>query len=518
MVFAYVLVGWDGSFRSGFSRRQQLAHQATYELRARQQTSLTPRLQQSVKLLQMSALEFTREIEQALATNPFLEDSEDEGNTGASTDDTAMAAGPAEVVLNDTMSASAELQAPALTEAPPEVITELPELHDMQGEYSGDYPAARASGDGDSDVGQWARSMEDLRDRLSSELCSYRLAPRDRLMAEYIIEGLDEEGYLRTELTELAGEGVFDPMPEPEEWEVALKLVQQLDVPGLAARNLAECLKLQLAAMEPDTAGRDLAMHIVEHELERLGKHDFSGLARACQCPDDDLRQACALIRRLDPRPGLRYAKPDSSYVVPDVVVQKFNGQWIVTPNRAAMPRARLHRAYADLFRNARYSDRSPMAQELQEARWLIRNVEQRYSTIQRVAEAIVLRQQTFFEYGEIALRPLMLREIADELEIHESTVSRATSNKYMATPRGIFEFKHFFSRELYTDTGGSCSAAAVRALIKEMIDGEDANTPLSDVDLAQMLGKQGVVVARRTVSKYRGQLKYPPAEMRRQY
>jgi RNA polymerase sigma-54 factor len=494
-----------------------LAHQATYELRARQQTSLTPRLQQSVKLLQMSALEFTREIEQALATNPFLEEGEEESAT-ATADAQALPAVPADAALHESLAAAPDIQVASVTEAPPEVVTELPELPDMQPEYSGDYPAARASGDGDSDVGQWARSTEDLRDRLRNELCSYRLALRDRLMAEYIIEGLDEEGYLRTELTELAGEGVFDPAPEREEWEVALKLVQQLDTPGLAARNLAECLKLQLAAMPKETPARELAIHIVDHQLDRLGKHDFAGLVRSCQCSDDEMRQACALIRRLDPRPGLRYAEPDSSYVVPDVVVQKFNGQWIVTPNRAAMPRARLHRAYADLFRNARYSDRSPMAQELQEARWLIRNVEQRYSTIQRVAEAIVLRQQTFFEYGEIALRPLMLREIADELEIHESTVSRATSNKYMATPRGIFEFKHFFSRELYTDTGGSCSAAAVRALIKEMIDGEDASTPLSDVDLAHLLGKQGVVVARRTVSKYRGQLKYPPAEMRRQY
>jgi RNA polymerase sigma-54 factor len=502
-------------FLPAVKRRQQLAHQATYELRARQQTSLTPRLQQSVKLLQMSALEFTREIEQALATNPFLDEGEEDSTPA---DIGASATANADAAMNESLAAPQDLQAPAITEAPPEVVTELPELPDGQSEYSGDYPAARATGDSDSDVGQWARSTEDLRDRLCSELSSYRLAPRDRLMAEYIIEGLDEEGYLRTELTELAGDGVFDPLPEREEWEVALKLVQQMDTPGLAARNLAECLKLQLVAMDEEVPARDLAIHIVEHELERLGKHDFSGLVRACQCSDDAMREACALIRRLDPRPGLRYAQADSSYVVPDVVVQKFNSQWIVTPNRAAMPRARLHRAYADLFRNARYSDRSPMAQELQEARWLIRNVEQRYSTIQRVAEAIVLRQQTFFEYGEIALRPLMLREIADELEIHESTVSRATSNKYMATPRGIYEFKHFFSRELYTDTGGSCSAAAVRALIKEMIDGEDASTPLSDVDLAHMLGKQGVMVARRTVSKYRGQLKYPPADMRRQY
>lgn len=490
--------------------------QATYELRARQQTSLTPRLQQSVKLLQMSALEFTREIEQALATNPFLEESEDEGTATAPTG--AMPDTAGEPAVMDAPGDNEGPERSSVTDAPPEMITELPELPDTQGEYSGDYPAARGTGDGETDVGQWARSVLDLRDRLRGELCSYRLAPRERLLAEHIIEGLDEEGYLRAPLTELAGDGVFDPPTEKEEWEVSLKLVQQLDVPGLAARNLTECLNLQLTAMGADTPGRDLALRIVSTELERLGKHDFPGLARTLHCSDEALREACALIRHLDPRPGLRYAQPDSSYVVPDVVVQKFHGQWIVTPNRAAMPRARLHRAYADLFRNARYSDRSPMAQELQEARWLIRNVEQRYTTIQRVAESIVIRQQTFFEYGEIALRPLMLREVAEELEIHESTVSRATSNKYMATPRGIFEFKHFFSRELFTDTGGSCSAAAVRALIKEMIEGENNATPLSDVDLAQMLGEQGVVVARRTVSKYRGQLKFPPAEMRRQY
>jgi len=494
--------------------------QATYELRARQQTSLTPRLQQSVKLLQMSALEFTHEIQQALATNPFLEEVEDDGPALAD----AQQANEVDHGINAEVMSSAppmedlDSSTATATEVPADSVTELPELPDPQAEYSGDYPAARGTGDGETDVGQWARSVLDLRDHLSNELCSYRLAERDRMLAAYVIEGLDEDGYLRADLDELAGEGAFDPLPEREEWETALKLVQQLDVPGIAARNLAECLTLQLQALPQEVENRELALHIVSSELERLGKHDFSGLGRSCQCSDDDLRAACALIRSLDPRPGLRYAKPDSSYIVPDVTVQKFNGHWIVTPNRSSMPRARLHRAYADLFRTARYSDRSPMAQELQEARWLIRNVEQRYSTIQRVAEAIVLRQQTFFEYGEIALRPLMLREIADELEIHESTVSRATSNKYMATPRGIFEFKHFFSRELNTDTGGSCSAAAVRALIKEMIDGEDGNSPLSDVDLAQKLGEQGVVVARRTVSKYRGQLKYPPAEMRREY
>jgi RNA polymerase sigma-54 factor len=197
--------------------------------------------------------------------------------------------------------------------------------------------------------------------------------------------------------------------------------------------------------------------------------------------------------------------------------VRKVKGQWKVTTNPAVMPRARLHRAYADLFRRSRCTERAPIAQELQEARWLMRNVEQRFATILRVAEAIVARQRTFFEYGEVALKPLVLREIAEELDLHESTVSRATGNKYMATPRGLFEFKHFFSRELSTDTGGACSAAAVRALLKEMISRENQRDPLSDVVLTKMLADQGVLVARRTVAKYRGLLRVPPAELRRQ-
>ena len=201
---------------------------------------------------------------------------------------------------------------------------------------------------------------------------------------------------------------------------------------------------------------------------------------------------------------------------MPDVFVDKWRSRWRVVPNRSAMPQARLHQVYADLFRRARLDDRSPMAQELQEARWLVRNVEQRYTTIQRVAEAIVKRQQTFFEYGEVALRPLMLKEVADDLDMHESTVSRATVSKYMVTPRGVFEFRHFFSRELATDSGGTCSAAAVRALIKELIEAEDPAMPLSDVALAQQLAANGIVLARRTVSKYRGQLRLPPAELRR--
>ncbi len=503
--------------------------QATYDLRARQQTSLTPRLQQSVKLLQMSALEFTQEVQQALSTNPFLEDADESFDEES---EEALQADQNDAVLNDRREGD---------DSPSSQIAESDYAYETQGDsddagavneesierdandlsagetYSGDYPTSRAGMDGsDPDVGQWARSSLGMHDYLRRDLVSYRLSPRERLLVEYIIEALDEDGYLRTPLAELAGDTAFSPAVSESEWETLLKLVQQLDRPGIGARSLEECLCLQLTAMPDGTPGIALATTIVKQELNRLARHDFNGLERTLGCTPDELRQATQLVKSLDPKPGLRYVRDDTAYVIPDVIVFKSQNRWVVTANRSAMPRARLHGTYPALFRSCKTDDRAPMAQELQEARWLIRNIEQRYATIQRVAEAIVERQQTFFEYGEIALRPLMLREIADELGIHESTVSRATGNKYMETPRGLFEFKHFFSRELATETGGTCSASAVRALIKEMIEGEDRHQPLSDVDLARMLGEQGVVLARRTVSKYRGQLRLPPAELRR--
>ncbi|SAI74871.1 RNA polymerase sigma-54 factor [Bordetella ansorpii] len=487
-----------------------MAH-AAQELRMRQQTLLAPRLQQSIRLLQMSALEFTTAVQDALATNPFLEDGEDaeHGNGAASAQD-------------GQETASEDGAAAPAPEAAPEPQADFADSPLPQAEgsaYSGDYPThVRNDAGPAADLSQWIAAPVSLRQRLSGELGNYPLTVRDRLLAEFIVDALDEDGYLHTSMEELAGSAAFDPAPDAAEWAAALKLVQQLDVPGLGARDLTECLSLQLYARD-DVPGdiRDAALGIVRGNLDRLARNDIAGLQRALGVDADTVQCACELVRTLDPKPGRQYASDAPNYVVPDVIVSKVRGRWQVVANRQSMPQARLNRTYADLFHRARMDERSPMAQELQEARWLVRNVEQRYITIRRVAEAIVRRQQTFFEYGDVALRPLMLRDVADELEMHESTVSRATANKYMITPRGLFEFRHFFSRELSTDTGGSCSAAAVRALIKEYIDEEDPRTPLSDVVLAQRLASNGVVVARRTVSKYRIQMKVPPAEMRRQ-
>ena len=473
---------------------------AVHELRLHQQTALTPRLQQSVKLLQMSALEFNQEVRQALVENPFLEEDEETAAAFSHAADGANA---------DTLAG----QVAAAT--PPNAAGDGGGLPG----YSGDYPGSRRANDGaPMDMGQWVGASVSLQERLDQELRTYRLSPRDRLLAQHIVQALDEDGYLRQPLQELADSAVFGAQPDESEWRAALCLVQQLDVPGLAARDLQECLALQLQGLDARRPGVALARRIVGQHLDALARHDYEALQRALGCNASSLRQACEIVRSLDPRPGRRYDQAPPAYIVPDVIVRKESGQWRVYCNRGAVPQPRLHRVYADLFRTTRYRDRGPMAQELQEARWLVRNVEQRYSTIQRVAEAIVRLQHMFFEYGPVALRPLMLREVSAELDIHESTVSRATANKYMATPMGILEFKYFFSRELATDTGGSCSAGAVRALIAELIDNEDPRMPLSDVALASRLAADGIVVARRTVSKYRAQIKRPPAEMRRQY
>jgi len=488
------------------------------ELRARQALALTPRLQQSVRLLQLSSLEFQQELRTALDTNPFLEyDSTDTEDVALATTTPGDDAGA--TPATDTVSA-AESESSPVDNSGGDTM-ESAGQDDIPGDFSGDYSSrssTRQNGDSDSsDPAEWARSQPTLREQLHDSLRLYRLDERDRAVARFIIEALDDDGYLRQELSELADSVDLEPELTEEELLVALRLVQSLDRPGLGARSLSECLSLQVNALPADTPGRDVARQIVDHHLERLARREQAELQKQIGCSAEELRVACALVRKLDPKPGNNYGRTEDNYVVPDVIVRQVRNKWAVTINPAVQPRARIHRMYAELFAQSAGASRSPLAQQLQEARWLIRNAQQRFDTIQRVAECIVAHQRAFFQYGEIALRPMVLRDVAEELGLHESTISRATGNKYMATPRGIFEFKHFFPRELGTESGGTCSAAAVRALLKEMIAAENTHDPLSDVTLARMLADQGVLVARRTVAKYRHLMKVPPAELRRQ-
>jgi len=461
---------------------------------------LTPRLQQSVRLLQMSSMEFSQEIRDALTSNPFLEEDQGESEDGASS-----------MAPRETEEMASADPVPDNGEADDGVPVSIEHQLPMERKST-----QTRDDDPDGDWTSWTEAATTLREHLKTQLLIAQLDARTRAIAHVVIDALEDDGYLRQELGELVPLLHADPPVEVEELQAGLALVQTLEPAGVGARNLAECLVLQLASYDPDTPGLDLARRIARDHLPLVAAHEFGKLQRVGHCNEDGIRAALALIRKLTPRPGASFGTADIRYIVPDVIVRKIKGAWSASINPAVYPRIRLNRFYADTFRRAQGESGSQMGQQLQEARWLIRNAEQRFSTIQRVAETIIRRQRNFLEYGEVALKPLALKQVAEELELHESTVSRVTSSKYMATPRGILEFKRFFSRKLATTSGGSCAASAIRALLRELIEAEDARAPLSDARLAEMLADQGVRVARRTVTKYRQLMRLPNVELRR--
>ena len=389
---------------------------------------------------------------------------------------------------------------------------------DNSGE-AGEWMAAGSGGnqrddDDDSDFQEFQAAVPSLRDHLDAQISLTPLSDRDRALVRFLVEALDDDGYLSQDLEDLL------PLLPPElEFElddltIALRQIQSLDPAGIGAQDVSQCLALQLRA-QPPSDERDLAIAIVSSHLELLAARDFLKLKRALHCNDDALREAHGLILGLNPRPGAQFSQADTRYVVPDVVVRKIRSNWVVNLNPDAMPRLRINQLYAQILRDNRGASGS-LSSHLQEARWLIKNVQQRFDTIQRVSQAIVDRQRQFFDYGEVAMRPLTLREIAEQLDLHESTVSRVTTQKYMATPRGIFEFKYFFGSHVATDTGGAASSTAIRALIRQLVAAEDKKKPLSDAKIAELLGQQGIVVARRTIAKYRESLDIPPVSLRK--
>ncbi|MFP5307390.1 MAG: RNA polymerase factor sigma-54 [Gammaproteobacteria bacterium] len=443
-------------------------------LSTKQQLAISPRLQQAIRLLQLSALEFEQELRDSLISNPFLEEVEEQG---PATDDWGG--------VPSLGSAFERMRAP-----PPD-------------------------GDDANDL-SWAPERRGLRDYLRTQLFASRESPRIVLAGEAVIETVDDDGYLRDDPGSSAHALRVDPPLSDDEIQRAVALVRGFDPAGVCAHDLVDCLRLQLAALDGADEARDLALRVLAESLELLARHDYPAIARKLGCEEAHAREACALIRRLDPHPGSRYAPNAPDYVIPDVLVIRRRGRYAAVLNPAVRPNARLDQRYVEMFRGCRNGRHPAMSQQLQEARWFLRNAEQRFETIQRVADFIVEHQRDFFTYGDVALKPMVLREVADELGLHESTVSRATGNKHMETPRGCFEFKHFFSRELPMRGGSGCSAAAVRALIQEIIAEEGPDAPLSDVDIAAQLQAQGIGIARRTVSKYRRMLRLPPAELRR--
>lgn len=470
------------------------------QLKLGQHLTLTPQLQQSIRLLQLSTLELNQELEQMLQDNPLLErEDEDEASHTA-------AEAPAH---------TAEAEAQSTESSPPEHAESEPVTALDDSDWN-DYSVASGD-DEDNDYTQGSISGATLREHLLNQLIVSPLTLRDRTLVAALIDDLDDSGFLTQPLEDITAslQTELEEL-EPEELETALKHLQNMDPTGVGARNLAECLTLQLRALPPETPTRDAAMRLTTHYLDLLAARDVGKLKKMLGIDDATLRTARALILSLNPRPGAAFGADDTHYVIPDVYVRKVKGMWIASLNADAMPKLRVNRVYADILSRHRESGGSQLASQLQEARWLIKNVQQRFDTILRVSQAIVDRQKQFFEHGEVAMRPLVLREIADAVELHESTISRVTTQKYMMTPRGLYELKYFFGSHVSTDSGGACSSTAIRALIKQLVAAESTKKPLSDGQLAEVLGQQGIVVARRTVAKYRESLQIPPANMRR--
>lgn len=466
----------------------------TLQFRLSQHLTLTPQLQQSIRLLQLSTIELNQEIERLLMENPILEREDVEGDAQA-----------AFTPPRDTLQSASE----AATQAADET-TERRE--DWLAELAA--PAWRGDDDEDGDRTLAAPDTPTLRDHLNQQLTLTGIGERDRALVALLIDVLDDDGYLTQPLEEIAAMFAAEAQVDLEELSIALKHLQNLEPAGVGARSPAECLLLQLRAHAGHPACA-LASEIAARHLALLAGRDYTRLRALTGAQEADLRAAQKLIQSLNPHPGAAFARVQTRYMIPDVIVRKTRNVWRASLNPEAMPRLRINRLYADLAGSARNGS-SALASQLQEARWLIKNVQQRFDTILRVSQAIVDRQRHFLEHGEVAMRPMVLREIAETLGLHESTISRVTTQKFMATPRGTFELKYFFSSQLATDAGGATSSTAIRALIKQLVGAEDAHAPLSDARIAQLLGQQGIVVARRTIAKYRESLQIPPVNQRK--
>jgi RNA polymerase sigma-54 factor len=472
------------------------------QLKLSQHLTLTPQLQQSIRLLQLSTLELNQEIERFLQENPLLERDEEEEDAPA----------PPPPAPSATTTVS-EQPSPAPSEPENASEGQADSEWSIDDGYSG---YGNPDSDDDNESTHLGVEAPTLRDHLLQQLILMQLTDRDKKIVAFLIDNLDDDGFMKQDLAELAAILPEELEIDAEQLSIALKYLQHFEPAGVGARTLSECLALQLEAMPADTPYRSDALKVVREQLDALASRDWQKLKKLLRCDDDTLRGIQSLVIRLNPRPVGNYTGNEARYIVPDVVVRKIKGLWVASLNPDAMPKLRVNRLYADILHRNRDSSFQQLAGQLQEAKWLIKNVQQRFDTILRVSQAIVDRQRHFFEHGEVAMRPLVLREIAETLGLHESTVSRVTTQKFMLTARGIFELKYFFGSHVTTETGGACSATAIRALIKQLVGEEDRRSPLSDSQISEILGKQGIVVARRTIAKYRESLQILPVNLRK--
>ncbi|CAK0748782.1 RNA polymerase, sigma 54 (sigma N) factor [Gammaproteobacteria bacterium] len=497
------------------------------QLRLGQQLTMTPQLQQAIRLLQLSTLELQIEIQQALESNPMLEELTEEDHesgeepmrespsermqeTGETQDregdlpETAM-----EASRDDSGESELNLKEGTIPDDLP-VDSSWDDLYDLPGTG-----AANPEFNGKEYEGR-AGTSESLRDQLLWQVRLTPFSPTDAEIATAIVDAINEDGYLSCSLEDIQTT-VAELGVGLDEIKVVLHQIQNFDPPGIGARDLRECLLIQLRALPVTTPWRTEAYILVSDHLTLLARHDFTQLARRMKLAEDALREVVHLIQHLNPRPGGQMVETETQYVIPDVIVSRVRGTWKVELNTDIAPRLRVNPHYASLVRRADNSpDNTYLRNNLQEARWFLKSLQSRNETLLKVATAIVERQRDFLDQGDEAMRPLVLHDISEALGMHESTISRVTTQKYMNTPRGIYELKYFFSSHLNTSNGGECSSTAIRALIRRLLTAEEPGEPLSDSRIANLLSEQGIKVARRTVAKYREAMSIPPSSERK--
>ncbi|MCG3722245.1 RNA polymerase factor sigma-54 [Vibrio cincinnatiensis] len=479
------------------------------QLKLGQQLAMTPQLQQAIRLLQLSTLDLQQEIQEALESNPLLdvEESTDElptlDNASSRNEDSEVSADISEPEPQDSSS---------LIEKS-EISAELEIDTTWEDIYSANTGSTGIALDEDMPVYQ-GETTQTLQDYLLWQLDLTPFSDTDRSIAYAIIDAIDDYGYLTTTLEDLLDNFNREEV-ELDEVEAVRKRIQQFDPLGVASLNLQDCLLLQLATYPENTPWLNEAKMLLRDYIDLLGNRDFKQIVKESKLKEEDLREILQLIQELDPRPGCRISQEHAEYVVPDVSVYKERGKWQVSINPDSVPRLKINQQYASLARGNN-ADSNYIRSNLQEAKWLIKSLESRNETLLKVAKCIVEHQHDFFEYGEEAMKPMVLNDVAQAVEMHESTISRVTTQKYMHTPRGIFELKYFFSSHVSTDNGGECSSTAIRALIKKLVAAENPAKPLSDSKIAALLADQGIQVARRTIAKYRESLAIAPSSQRK--
>ncbi|BDD30192.1 RNA polymerase sigma-54 factor [Escherichia coli] len=470
------------------------------QLRLSQQLAMTPQLQQAIRLLQLSTLELQQELQQALESNPLLEqiDTHEEIDTRETQD-------------SETLDTADALEQ-----------KEMPEELPLDASWDTIYTAGTPSGtsgdyiDDELPVYQ-GETTQTLQDYLMWQVELTPFSDTDRAIATSIVDAVDDTGYLTVPLEDIL-ESMGDEEIDIDEVEAVLKRIQRFDPVGVAAKDLRDCLLIQLSQFDKTTPWLEEARLIISDHLDLLANHDFRTLMRVTRLKEDVLKEAVNLIQSLDPRPGQSIQTGEPEYVIPDVLVRKHNGHWTVELNSDSIPRLQINQHYASMCNNARNDgDSQFIRSNLQDAKWLIKSLESRNDTLLRVSRCIVEQQQAFFEQGEEYMKPMVLADIAQAVEMHESTISRVTTQKYLHSPRGIFELKYFFSSHVNTEGGGEASSTVIRALVKKLIAAENPAKPLSDSKLTSLLSEQGIMVARRTVAKYRESLSIPPSNQRKQ-